>query len=189
MIWQEKIFAPNFTSSPQGAKSAKNGHFHPFCPFWDRPRNCLCHQNMYITKTQDSAEKCFVPSSTSGPQGAKSAKNGHFPPVLPVFRLFAKLSSKHVYNQDTWLVRKKFCTKFKNRASSVHALLQYTNFEGHWRKSVEKQKSLCIYKSGGPLQSLLGSSNGNTYIIHTGKRLTYRVFSYQLEGVLCQLVG
>ena len=107
MIWQEKIFAPNFTSSPQGAKSAKNGHFHTFCPFWDCPRNCLFHQNMYITKTQDSSEKCFVPSSTSGPQGAKSAKNGHFPPVLPVFRLFAKLSSKHVYNQDTWLVRKK----------------------------------------------------------------------------------
>ena len=26
-------------------------------------------------------------------------------------------------------------------------------------------------------------------IIHTGKRLTYRVFSYQLGGVLCQLVG
>ena len=25
--------------------------------------------------------------------------------------------------------------------------------------------------------------------IHTGKRLTYRVFSYQLGGVLCQLVG
>ena len=188
MIWQEKIFAPNFTSSPQGAKSAKNGHFHPFCPFWDCPRNCLCHQNMYITKTQDSSEKCFVPSSTSGPQGAKSAKNGHFPPVLPVFRLFAKLSSKHVYNQDTWLVRKKCCTKFKNRASSVHAPLQYTNFEGHWRKLVVKQKCLCIYKSGRPL--LGSSSNGDTYIYDTHWQASDipRLF-LSVRGVLCHLVG
>ena len=48
---------------------------------------------MYITKTQDSSEKCFVLSATSGPQGAKSAKNGHFPPFLPVFTTFCPLET------------------------------------------------------------------------------------------------
>ena len=78
--------------------------------------------------------------------------------------------------------------KIKNRASLGHAPLQYATFEGSlkkigWETKKFMQNNVWWCPSPSP------SSNGNTYIIHTGKRLTYRVFSYQLGGVLCQLVG
>ena len=62
---------------------------------------------------------------------------------------------------------------------------------GHWRKSVEKQKSLCIYKSGCPSISiyLLGSSNVYCYITTAWQRPTYRVFSPSARWLLWQWWG
>ena len=60
----------------------------------------------------------------------------------------------------------------------MHAPLQYTNFETSLKKiswETKKFMHLQIWSSS--------SSNVNTVIIHSGKRLTYRVFSYQLGGV------
>ena len=56
---------------------------------------------------------------------------------------------------------------------------------GHWRKSAEKQKSLSVYAFTNMVVPIIIKWK---YTIHAGKRPTYRVFSYQLGGVLCQLV-
>ena len=77
--------------------------------------------------------------------------------------------------------------KIKNRASLGHAPLQYATFEGSLKKIGWETKKFMqnnVWWWWWP-----SASNGNTYIIHTGKRLTYRVFSYQLGGVFVSWWG
>ena len=73
-------------------------------------------------------------------------------PCPCIHQIWSKSVEKHGHNREKRILEPSHCqptSKFKNRAPSRHAPFPYLSCVQIWRRSVEKQKSLNIYKFGG----------------------------------------
>ena len=70
-------------------------------------------------------------------------------PSACFYQIWSKSVKKHAHNREKRIFEPSHCqptSKFENRAPSLHAPLPYLWCVQIWRWSVEKQKSLSIYK-------------------------------------------